>query len=69
MDPSSLRQFIQQFRGLLAIVLLCTVTISSFCALTLTQEKESISQLDTLLRLSLELLNITSPLDNSINHV
>lgn len=64
-----LQKFIQQFRGLLAIILLCVVTISSFCALTLSEDKKTVSELDNLLTTLLASVQLTSPrLNNSVSY-
>lgn len=48
MDRSSLQQFIKHFRALLAIIMLCIVTISSFIALTLSKENEAATEINKL---------------------
>lgn len=67
MSNLQLQKFIQQFRALLAIVLLCIITISSFCVMTLSSEKQSVTNLDKLQNLIFHLSAMTRNFSANIN--
>lgn len=63
-----LQQFIQQFRALLAIVILCIIAISSICVMTLTSEQQPALDLGRLDNLLTHLYAMTENISAEINN-